>query len=85
MMMNEKMRVEVIWHDAHTVASTWIEFSDIGEDPCEVTTLGWLLADAKPDHVVVAQSMTDDDSLDSVLCIPVGMVKKVRIIPESMK
>lgn len=71
----------VTWHDAHTDTETWTPISDIDADPCVVRTVGFLLPNAKVDHVVVAQSFIDyaDDErdVDSVLCIPVGMVKSM--------
>lgn len=75
-----RTRVLVVWHDAHTVADGWCELSDIDDEPLVVETIGWLLPDAKAGHVVVAQSVTSDDGLDSVLCIPVGMVQSVSVI-----
>lgn len=76
----ERTRVLVVWHDAHTVSSGWCELSDVDDEPCKVETLGWLLPNQKAGHVVVVQSITDDDGLDSVLCIPVGMVQSVSVI-----
>lgn len=76
----ERTRVLVVWHDAHTVADGWCELGDLDDEPCVVETLGFLLADRKAGHVVVAQSITGDDGLDSVLCIPVGMVQSVQVL-----
>lgn len=77
----ERTRVLVVWHDAHSDnAGGWCELDDLSTEPCVVETIGWLLADRKPDHVVVAQSITSDDALDSVLCIPVGMVRSLHVI-----
>ncbi len=79
MMMTERSRVLVVWHDAHS-HTEWCDITDIGDEPYVVNTVGWLLPDAKPNHVVVAQSVSDDDSLDSVLSIPVGMVQSLTIL-----
>jgi hypothetical protein len=32
-----------------------------------VRSCGWLIEDAKPDHVVLAQSFNDDDDYDHLL------------------
>ena len=72
--------VEVVWHDAHADTNSWIELDDIGSEPCVVTSIGILLPEAKPDHVVLAQSSNSFDQLDCVLCIPVAMVKTMRSI-----
>lgn len=80
-MMSDLSMVLVVWHDAHAASSgDWCELNDIDDQPCVVHTVGWLLPGVKADHVVVAQSVTDDDSLDSVLCVPVGMVKSMSIL-----
>lgn len=76
----DRTRVLVVWHDAHSLGDDWCELSDISDEPCVVETIGWLLADKKAGHVVVVQSITGDDSLDSVLCIPVGMVQSVQVL-----
>jgi len=68
-----------MWHDAHAELS-WVAFDDIDPEPCVVETIGWLLPNAKKGHVVVAQSITNEDGLDNVLCIPVGMIVSVRVI-----
>jgi hypothetical protein len=72
--------VLVIWHDAHSVGETWMTLEDIDGDPCIVQTVGFLIPDSKPDHVVVAQSHNTHDGFDSVLAIPVGMVKQLKIL-----
>lgn len=72
--------VEVIWHDAHADTNTWIDISEIGCDPCVVVSIGILLPDTKPNHIVLAQSQNSFDQLDCVLAIPVAMVKSMRAI-----
>jgi hypothetical protein len=72
--------VEVVWHDAHADTSTWIDISEIGCDPCVVVSVGILLPDTKPNHIVLAQSQNSFDQLDCVLAIPVAMVKSMRAI-----
>jgi hypothetical protein len=77
--MIDRTRAVVVWHDAHAETS-WTEFDAIDQEPCVVETCGWLLPEAKKGHVVVAQSITNEDGLDNVLCIPVGMVVSVRVM-----
>ena len=72
--------VEVVWHDAHADTNTWIDISEIGSDPCVVVSVGILLPETKPDHIVLAQSQNSFDQLDCVLAIPVAMVKSMRAI-----
>jgi hypothetical protein len=76
-MMIDRSRVMVVWHDAHSLEGGWSEISDIEDSPIIVESLGWLLPNLKADHIVLAQSMTNDESIDSVLCIPVAMVKNI--------
>jgi len=77
--MIDRTKAMVVWHDAHAELS-WVAFDDIDPEPCVVETIGWLLPNAKKGHVVVAQSITNEDGLDNVLCIPVGMIVSVRVI-----
>lgn len=67
--------VLVIWHDAHSEHS-WTSVEELDAEPFVVETVGWMIPNAKPGHVVIAQSIGEDDALDSVLQIPVGMVQE---------
>lgn len=78
--MIERTKVLVVWHDAHSEGDGWCDVDDIDEEPCVVETIGWLLPDRKRDHVVVAQSITNSDQLDAMLCIPVGMIRSMRVV-----
>jgi hypothetical protein len=81
MTTNDRSMVLIVWHDAHAInEGHWCDEADIDDEPCIVQSVGWLFPDKKQDHVVIAQSVTDDGSLDSVLAIPVGMVKKVVVL-----
>jgi len=71
--------VLVVWNDAHA-EHTWTSLEELGSEPYVVETVGWLIPDAKPDHVVIAQSIGCDDGMDSVLSIPVGMVRRTVIL-----
>lgn len=74
--------VLVIWHDAHGDADSWTDIDDLGDDgPCVVSSAGLLLKTGrggKPGHVSIAQSITSDGSVDSVLHIPQAMVVETR-------
>jgi len=74
--------VLVTWHDAHSGAESWINIKDLDTEPAEVQSVGFLLATSdggKPDHVTLYQSR-NEDSVDHVLHIPVGMVKHIKIL-----
>ena len=74
--------VLVTWHDAHSGAESWINIKDLDTDPAEVQSVGFLLAASdggKPDHVTLYQSR-NEDSIDHVLHIPVGMVKNIKVL-----
>jgi len=76
--------VLVIWHDAHSGSESWINIKDLDTEPAEVKSVGFMLAPAdggKPDHITLYQSR-NEDSLDHVLHIPVGMVKSVKMLME---
>lgn len=76
--------VMVTWTDAHAATETWTPLSDIDQEPCMVLSCGFLLAveqGGKPDHVTIYQSKTESDDVDGVLCIPVAMVKTLKVFP----
>ena len=54
--------------------------NEIDNDPLVVESIGFLLPEKKSDHVVIAQSITADGNLDSVLAIPVGMVQRLVVL-----
>lgn len=72
--------VRITWHDAFADVEGWMESSDIDAEPCVVQSVGFLIPDAKPGHVTLAQSMNSHDDFDSVLHVPVGMVVNVLIL-----
>ena len=77
--------VIVTWMDAHAATETWTPLNDIDQDPCIVNSCGFLLtADegGKPDHITIYQSKTDSDDVDGVLCVPVAMVKTMKVFPK---
>jgi len=76
----ERTKVLVVWHDAHSEGDGWCDVDDIDDEPCVVETIGWLLPDRKRGHVVVAQSITNSDQLDAMLCIPVAMIRSMRVV-----
>lgn len=74
--------VLVEWHDAHGGTETWTHLDDLKQDrdPYVVYSAGFLLeegSDGKPGHVSITQSWSFDDSLDSVLHVPIAMVQRV--------
>ena len=76
--------VLVTWHDAHSGAESWINIKDLDTEPAEVQSVGFLLATSdggKPDHVTLYQSR-NEDSVDHVLHIPVGMVKHIKVLTD---
>ena len=72
--------VVVVWRDAHEVYPGWGDPSEIDKDPCEVRTSGWLIPDAKPGHLVVAQSVDRSGHVDNGIAIPEAMVVAVEEI-----
>ena len=70
--------VTVLWCDAHAVTDTWTPIEELDRKECLVESTGLLIPDANPGHVVLAQSMiSDEETVDGVLAIPVGMVRNV--------
>jgi hypothetical protein len=78
--------VMVTWTDAHAATSSWTPIEDIGQEPCMVNSCGFLLSveqGGKPEHITLYQSKTDNDDVDGVLCVPVAMVKKMKVFPKT--
>lgn len=71
--------VLIVWHDAHSVSTNWMSTSDIDSEPATVHSIGWLLPDAKPNHIVISQSYIEDSS-DHILAIPIKMVEQIKIL-----
>lgn len=72
--------VEVVWHDAHAYRERWLEPEDIDREPLVVCTAGYLIPEAKPDHVTIVQSVNGEGSLDGIISVPCSMVQEVRVI-----
>lgn len=73
--------VIVAWDDAHAEGNgSWTTISSIDDKPYRVVSIGWLLEDAKPDHVTLVQSLGCDDSIDAVIHIPLGMIVSQRTV-----
>ena len=70
--------VRVWWHDAHTVASEWMDLAEIESDPCLCVSVGFLVPNAKPGHVVLVLNTAHDYAFggDGV-AIPNEMVQSV--------
>jgi hypothetical protein len=88
-MSHDEMRTMVVvrWHDAHSATDTWTPIDDIGTDPCEVVSCGFLLPisdGGKEDHITIFQSKTDADDVDGVLCIPVAMVQDMKVMTKNI-
>lgn len=72
--------VIVIWKDAHSDCEGWAEPSDIDDEPYLIRTVGFQLepgAGKKKGHVSIAQSVSADNMIDSILHIPKRMVVSV--------
>jgi hypothetical protein len=70
--------LRVWWHDAHAATEGWTAPDGIDQEPYLVASVGFLLGDCKPGHVVLAQSMiADHGDVDHVLAIPVAMVTRI--------
>lgn len=60
------------WTDAHSY-SEWTDPEEVDDEPLIVTSVGFRL-DLKPGHLCLAQTLDPDGRLDSMICIPLGMV-----------
>ena len=69
--------VLVTWWDAHAVTTGWTNIDELDVEPFVVTSVGYLVEAAKPDHVLLVQSVTREGQIDQALAIPWGMVRSV--------
>lgn len=70
--------VSVVWKDAHAdFGGSWVSATDIATEPCLVHSCGFLLPNAKPDHLTLVQSAINDSIYDHVIHIPNAMVVSV--------
>ena len=76
--------VLVEWHDAHAVAPSWINIDDIDNEPATVQTVGFVLPNIKPNHIVLAQSLLGDEC-DHTIAIPDAMVKSIHVLTVATK
>ena len=77
--------VAVTWADAHSLDSfDWKSVKDLNLDDGEylITSVGYKLPDpiSKKKHLVIYQSRTFDGDLDHVLCVPIAMIRSIRVI-----
>lgn len=72
--------VHVVWMDAHADAHGWTEIAEL-ERIRLIDTVGVLIPvqdGGAPGHLTLAQSVDEDaEMVDSVLHIPIGMVRQV--------
>jgi len=69
----------VVWHDAHADGDAWIAEEDVDPDPAVVVSLGFILDQAKPGHLTLAQSHVHGH-WGTLLHVPLSMVREVAII-----
>ena len=79
-MMTEHTKVLVIWLDAHAASDGWMTAEEMDKEPCRVSTLGWLIPDAKEGHVTIAQTVAPDGDCYHLFCVPVGMVESLTVL-----
>jgi len=80
MMMADHAKVLIIWLDAHAASDGWTAADDMDKEPCRVSTLGWLIPEAKEGYVTVAQSIALDGECYHLFCVPVGMVESLTVL-----
>jgi|DEB0MinimDraft_6_1074348.scaffolds.fasta_scaffold183821_2 hypothetical protein len=79
--MNDLRMVAITWADAHGDCAEWTDLTEVEDDgDYLVRSVGILLVGAKRGHLSIAQSITPDEDVDSVLHIPKGMVRRVEAL-----
>lgn len=75
--MSQPKLVLVEWEDALHEFGWLDEFPKADPDHVMCQTVGWLMVKTKK-HIVVAQTISGDDSLAQTLQIPMGMVHSIK-------
>jgi len=74
----------ITWHDCHGDSDGWLTLGELEQEPAIVHSVGWLVPTQEggcPDHVTLYQSRIEGtEQIDSVVHIPVGMVKNVKLL-----
>lgn len=79
--MTDLRMVAITWADAHADCAQWTGIEEIEDDgEFLVRSVGLLLVGAKRGYVSIAQSLDPNDTVDSVLHIPKGMVRRVEAL-----
>lgn len=84
-MMNEKYSmVRVVWADAHTSESGWLNMDEQADDgEVLVHTVGYLIpagdAGSKDKHIAVWQTLCDGEGIHGFY-IPVAMVREMVVL-----
>jgi hypothetical protein len=74
----DKPLVLVVWIDAYSLSNNeWHELDDLNDDPAIVHSVGFMTSKPNDRHVVLAQSLTEDQGVDGVLQIPRRIVRKI--------
>ncbi len=74
--------VEVTWWDAHGLTEGWTPISELRTEPCVVRSVGYVLPNVQPHHLVLAQSLNDTEA-DNVISIPELMVQTCHTLKET--
>lgn len=69
--------VEVRWRDCHALTDGWTCLSELDVHDRIIVSVGFLVDDAKIDHLVLVQSV-DEENVDNAIAIPMAVVVSVR-------
>lgn len=69
--------VEVMWRDCHSLTDGWTLLSDLDTHERIIRSVGFVIEDAKTDHLVIVQSI-DDEHVDNAIAIPNAVLISVR-------
>lgn len=73
----------ISWIDAHHVASTWLELSEVPHDQCRVHSLGFYITTEHEQIIYAADWVDKGDNevhVNSVSAIPLGCIKEITIL-----
>ena len=72
-------RLEINWIDAQTEEGPWGNLDEIKPDPVRIKRIGYFLESTDEDFLIY-RSHSCDNGLEGRFSIPIGRIKKVRML-----
>lgn len=75
--MTAPIRVELVWHDAHSRNNGFTHRDDMEHGPYVVTSVGYWLQGHTPGEITLVQSIDADERCDNDISVPFAWVQRM--------